>query len=67
VRAGAALGPASNIAAAAGSVRVDASSSNAAHSHHALLARDRTWAYHAVMSVVATMQKDHSVPIVVFI
>jgi hypothetical protein len=67
VRASSALGASAINSGGAGNIRVDATG-NAAHSeHHALLAKDRTWAYHAVMSVVAAMQKDHSVPIVVFI
>jgi hypothetical protein len=67
VRAGAALGANAVNGGGVGSVRVDASSTAAHSEHHALLAKDRTWAYHAVMSVVVAMQKDHNVSIVVFI
>lgn len=33
----------------------------------ALVGRQRTWPYHVIMSVVQEMQRDHDVPIVVFV
>lgn len=32
---------------------------------HALKAKDRTWAYHAIMDVVQRMQREHCLPIAV--
>lgn len=41
--------------------------SSSRRSCKSLRAKERTWVYHAVMSVVQDMQAEHEVPIVVFI
>ena len=41
--------------------------SSRSRSVKSLRAKERTWVYHAVMSVVQDMQREHEVPIVVFI
>jgi hypothetical protein len=55
---------------AAASSHISSSSSGGSSSRRSvksLRAKERTWVYHAVMSVVQDMQREHEVPIVVFI